>query len=430
MKNIITAMGNPQLNEELIKTNQYCIMTPDIQYQDGVIEILNEKKEAEILIVSETLTGENNVVDFITEIKKINNKLEIIVFLENETEEIKNRLIEKGVFRIFSNNKISFAEIINLIDNKKINIEKEIAEEINNLKKIILENNMQVKTKKQKIKNIIRKIFQTKKNNTNLKNNKIINSKIICITGLKNSGKTMVSFLLSKYLSEKENKILMLDFDILKNEMSLMLGIKKRKGNIFYDTKNQLQKFILKINKKIDFISAKNIISVKSTDSHKIKTILSNLKELNRYHYIIIDTAEEHLEYLMKYSDICIHVLEANILEIKKSREMLFTQINNFYIAKEKIKLIFNKYNIYSINEKILSCIYSEFKILGKIKYHEKYNFMINKNKFYLENKEIKKEYEKIIKNIIGKENKLKKYFLSKKGGKKLYGNKSFRTSV
>ena len=44
MKKIITALNNPNLNEELKKENDVKILFKDIQYKEGIIEILENKK--------------------------------------------------------------------------------------------------------------------------------------------------------------------------------------------------------------------------------------------------------------------------------------------------------------------------------------------------------------------------------------------------
>ena len=71
MKNIITALANPELNEILKKQNQIQVQYNDIQYQEGVIEILKENKKIDILILSEILPGKLDISDFILEIRKM-----------------------------------------------------------------------------------------------------------------------------------------------------------------------------------------------------------------------------------------------------------------------------------------------------------------------------------------------------------------------
>ena len=149
MKKIITAMGNPQLNIKLKEINKYEIVSKDIQYQEALLEILDNKKDVEILILSELLSGEINIKEFILNIKKIIPSIEIILFLEKENEELKNFLISKGIFKIYLNNELSMEEIINIIDNLNINSNEDIREEIKILKEMISKENNNKLEKKQ-----------------------------------------------------------------------------------------------------------------------------------------------------------------------------------------------------------------------------------------------------------------------------------------
>ena len=66
------------------------------------------------------------------------------------------------------------------------------------------------------------------------------------------------------------------------------------------------------------------------------------------------------------------------------------------------IRKIINKYNENAVDDKIIKNIFSEYKILGKIKFNKKYNILINKNfEEDIFTKNIKKEYEKISDKII-----------------------------
>ena len=194
MKKIITAVGNPFLNEELKKYEEYEILGPDILYQEGILEKLEKNKQIDFLILSELLPGEINLIDLITKIKEKNPKIEIIIILEEEKEILKNRLIEKGIFNIFYNNKITIDEIIKIINKKEINSDEEIKEEIKLLKNMILEKNSEnnhqknffikineIKNRKEKIKSKLKfnKENKTEKT-TNKKEEKI---KVLSVTG-------------------------------------------------------------------------------------------------------------------------------------------------------------------------------------------------------------------------------------------------------
>ena len=53
MKKIITAIGNSMLNDKLKEMNKFEIVSRDIQYKEGILEILNERKDIDILIISD-----------------------------------------------------------------------------------------------------------------------------------------------------------------------------------------------------------------------------------------------------------------------------------------------------------------------------------------------------------------------------------------
>ena len=166
MKKVITALGNPKLNTQLKNNPEIELLGPDILYQEGVIEKIENYKQIDILILSELLPGKNNFLELVSKIKEKNNKIEIIIILGEKNEQIKNRLIEKGIFNIFYNNEITTDEILKIINKKEVNSEN-IKEELDELKKIILEN----KSKKSFFKKINKKLkIKEKEKNKNNKN--------------------------------------------------------------------------------------------------------------------------------------------------------------------------------------------------------------------------------------------------------------------
>ena len=134
--------------------------------------------------------------------------------------------------------------------------------------------------------------------------------------------------------------------------------------------------------------------------SLKIQSILEELKDY--YDYIIIDnSAECFFEYtknIIINSDFNIYIFEPNLIEIKKAKRLLEIYNKEWNIEKNKFNLLINKYNKYSIKDKTIKNIFSDYKILGKINFNEKYNYLINKNykKNKIIKKEINKDYEKI----------------------------------
>ena len=420
MKNIITALCNSELNDKLKMINEFNILTNDIQYQDGIFEILENKKEIDYLILSEFLPGKYEIKKLIEKIKEKNNYIKIILILENKKEEIENYLYAKGIYKIFYNNQIGINDIINLLKSD-FNENEKIIQELENLKNILIKNNIEINlnenlinNKKEKtdieksnIKNKIIKILNSK----NKEKNKIIeNKKIISILGTGGVGKSIVTVNIANILKEDNNKILIIDFDILNNSLHTILGVNKYpekiknkiQNNSLINNKINIKELIIKINKNIDLISGINLLfdSKYKISSLKIQSILEELKDY--YDYIIIDnSAECFFEYtknIIINSDFNIYIFEPNLIEIKKAKRLLEIYNKEWNIEKNKFNLLINKYNKYSIKDKTIKNIFSDYKILGKINFNEKYNYLINKNykKNKIIKKEINKDYEKI----------------------------------
>ena len=388
MKKIITAIGNEILNKKLKKENDFEVIIEDIQYKEGIIEYLEKENNIDILIISELLPGNIELKELIEKIKNINSNIEIIIFLENKNTELENYLYAKGIYNIFYNNQIEIEEIIKIINNKNIEINNELKE----IKQMLLEKQKNKVNNKKIILNKLINIFN-KKQKYDLKEEKIIS-----VTGTNGVGKSIFTINLANSLSNSKNKILIIDFDILNNSLHTILGIKKYSQKIRNKIKNnnllkeiKIEELIIKINSKIDLVSGINLLfdSKYKISSEKVKNILSKLKE--KYEIIIIDTSSEcffdYTKEIIKNSNLNIFILEANLLEIKKAKNLLNIYINNWKIPQESINILFNKYNENSIDISILKKIFSEFNI--------------NKNNINKLNTILKNEHLKINRNLL-----------------------------
>lgn len=429
MKKVITAIGNEKINTELKKEKNIEIVTNDIQYKEGILEALEIYEDIDYLILNSLLQGNINIEELIIEINILNKNIKIIIILENKNDELEKRLIEKNIYKILYNNEIEISELIKIIlDDNPYN--EELKEEINKLKKIILEKE-QLKKENffQKINNNLKNkksnLLKIKIKKENNKNKKIINNiekniqKNICIIGPGGVGKSIISINLAKSFMYSDNKILIIDFNFLNNSIQTILGLKNNskinnnnsniKDNIEKDLEYLIYKNIIKINKKIDLLIINNelinyIIKNKKEQKNnefnyfiEIKEILNTLKN---YNYILIDTNANEIEFNKAIIELCnktVLISGTNLLEINKSIKLLDKYINKYNINKNNFTILFNKYNSYSIDLKLLFNIFSEFKIMGYLKYNEKYNQLINKNnKINFIDKKIRKEYLKI----------------------------------
>lgn len=393
---IVTALENPKTNEKLKKETNFEVIGNDIQYQEGVIEILEKNPEINLIIISELLSGQIGFKKLIEKIKLINKNIEIIAILKNENEETKNYLISKGVFNIFYNNKITNNELINKINTINSDIkENEINEEIKNLKKIILEKNNEKFLKENKFKKIFFKI----KNKINLKNKNNINkiNKIISIVGTNGIGKSIFSSILAKTIKNK--KILLIDFDIFNQSINSIFNVKRISETKSIINKN-INNLIIKINKNINLLCATDILfdGKNRIEKNKIKNILKEV--ILKYDLIIIDTTSEcffdYTKEILENSDLIIFLAEANLIELKKSKNLLDIYINKWNIEKQKINILFNKINNNSIDTRILETLFSDFNILEKIKLNNNFNLIINNNLKTID-KKTKNKFKKII---------------------------------
>lgn len=399
--NIITALQNPEINKNIKEKTKYNILANDIQYQEGIIELLEKNEEIDLIIISELLPGNIEFKELINKIKEINKNIEIIVILENKNNKLKEFLIQRNINSIFYNNQITIDELINIINEKeKTTSQIEINKEIKLLKEIILENNKNTNKKTEEIKiiknkikkeinKIKEKILKSNKENINKKNK----TKIISIVGAPGVGKSIFISLFSKNIKNK--KILIIDFDIYNKSIDLIFGYNLQK-----------EKNILKINNNIDLLSKVEMFFIENNynnyiEKNKIKNILNKFSK--KYDLIIIDnTSEYSCEYtkeILKNSDEIIFLTDANLIELNKTKKMLEKYINKWKIEKEKTNIVFNKINVNSINSKILKNLFSDFNILGKINFSDKYNLIINNN-LKIVNKKINKEYLNIIKKL------------------------------
>lgn len=209
-------------------------------------------------------------------------------------------------------------------------------------------------------------------------------------------GKSAFSTFLAKNVEDRNMKILLIDFDLEESQIRTLLKIKKQPQYT-----NNIRDLAINVTKNFDVLCHMDYLFSNKDEINyiKIQEIINQLKE--EYNFIIIDTSSklenEYTKRIFYNSNEILFLLEPNILGVKKSKNMLEVLENDWKIASSKIKIILNKSNMYQISDAILEELFPEIKFIGKMKYMDSYNLMINKSVY---KREIKREYEKIYRKI------------------------------
>ena len=396
--------------------NEFDLKFFDIQYKEGIIELLSEYSDIDFIIVNDEIPGEYETEKLINDIYKINNKIKIILISKNEYKNVYRKL-EKynfGIIKEIINEKKSNKKIYKKCsDKKELDMSEKFEErdtENKSLKKDI--NNKISKNKNLKSDNYLEDIksynqIYTKVNITSSNNNK--RGKVISIIGANGVGKSVFSIMLSRKLVNK--KIIIIDFDFFNESLHSILKVDKYSQKIKNNStkgKININDFIINTSyENVDLISGLNIIFDydKEKNSENINRVVKQLKR--SYDIVIIDTSlQSFLDYtkkILEISDENIMISGANLLEVKKTKRLLQIYNEEWQISKNKIKLVFNKCTKNSIDNKTLKKIFYGYKIIGKIKLSDYYDIVINNSTQRVNTieKEIKEIGEKIIKNNI-----------------------------
>lgn len=367
MKNIITALNCPELNNKLKIEKNIKVINKDILYREGILEILEIHKEINCVIINYDLPGKISIEDLIEKIKKINEKIEIIFILEKVDLEKEKILKEKNIKNIYYNSQINTEKLIEIIQEKNKKTEQELEEEIRKLKKIIENKNNYNKNIKEKSKKIClekhKKIKQkTKHNVEKIKNSVLVEERT---ENLKNS----LALKLLEELKGKKDNILLVDLKL--NHEDLHIPFHKEK---IYE-KMSHNNFLIHINKNVKLLTGLSK-KIKNNTEKEYKNIIYLIEKISKkYNKIIIDILENNYPELNK------KISE----KTKKNILIFFNKMGDIKITKQKIEKFENQKNIYLFLEKnnykreidfeILKEIFKNIKIIRKK--NEKINFKI-----------------------------------------------------
>lgn len=273
MKNIITAIKNPILYNNLKKEKNLKILYKDIKNSNELIEKIKNIEKLNYVILSQKVIEKNKIINYLKKINIINKKINIILILENKENidiEVISNFKNCKIFYTEENTYIDIKNYINDFENKR-NIFKN--KKINSNKKLIFFFNIKNSDKKILSKNlekiINKKILIINSNKLNTNNQKKLKSKNFSkIIKLKNEIYITndVNQLFNKYKIIKDNYDYIIIFNTFNNPyFKKILNVSE---NIIYFLESKKTN-IKKLN---DFIYKNKI------EKEKINLIISNSK--------------------------------------------------------------------------------------------------------------------------------------------------------
>ena len=115
-------------------------------------------------------------------------------------------------------------------------------------------------------------------------------------------------------------------------------------------------------------------------DNFELIELIKNLK--NEYDQILIDTSSnvksKFYKEILEISDYIVFVVVPTLCDLKKAINMFEILKMDFKIPIEKIKLIINKENNYSVDSFIIQKMFGIKVISGELKYIESFENFLN----------------------------------------------------
>ena len=366
MKRVATAMGNPTLNQELKRYTQMEVVGEDLFYQDAVIDFV-EKENIEVLALSGILQGQWDLLEFVDRIQKKNSVLRLVIVLDEMDTNLKCDLLERDVKDIFLDETVEVKDIVEAICREepiRMKLEKEI-----------------MKEKIEATEEDFPKVMVSQK------------QEIIAVCGNSGSGKSTFLYQLSKQMAKKTNsKILVMDMNTLCGNLEERYGINKIPQNV---------EILLDEDKKCGLNYAADLIKKGRFDANVLEEIVINKEGVDiltgntslyycqevlntsiyqsivqcakeKYDFILMDTSSniflDSTKWCIENATKVLFVMDNDEISLKKSEQMLEIMTKNWGVWKNKIQIIINKERAGFMDLEVLSHIFNEYQLVGRIK--------------------------------------------------------------
>ena len=287
--NIITAINNEKIFKELKSEKNIKIIFNDIQYKEGILEILEKNKNINYIIFNENLYGQIKIEELIKKIKILNNKINIIIIL-NKKDLIKQEYLIKNKIKYIYKEALSTDKILEIIFYK---------------------------------------------------------NKLIGIIGNEGSGKTIITLILSELITKYKNKkILIVEDNINNNSILNIYKLKNKYKNNYSKNKT------IKIKKNLYLLNVKWFSKNYIKNKIKIINEINKIKNKYDYIFVDVQNISSYKIY-KEIIEKNILILNSNILEIEKIKKfvnknninlkVILNNYNQNSINKNILEKTFNK---------------------------------------------------------------------------------------
>lgn len=370
MIKILTALGNPVLNNELSRYEKYNVLSGDLLYQDALLDAL-DSMNVDAIIVSGLLQGQYDIVDFLGMVRERSLNSRIILIVDSIDDESRKKLMSLNIYDVMFDDKIEVRDVLDAIDREEPIVKKA---------QLVVSENFDA-------------IYDV-----GVPRDKVIlqRQEIIAVSGISGAGKSTVAVNLARVLSKKSDaKILLIDLDTLYGNLDELLGINKVPPNveIIIDNDkrcglNYASDLILKnrfdINVLNEIVISSGNVDVISgnTSLHFCQNVLNDeiyqkildtAKE--KYDFIIIDTSSniflDSTKWALREANRVLFVTENSYVCTKKAMQMFDVFKNIWGVWKDKFQLVINKASLGGIGSELVCSILDDIELVGVIKFQE-----------------------------------------------------------
>lgn len=307
--------------------------------------------------------GEMTFKEVICAILSMRSNIEIVVFVEEKTQELQNFLYSNGIYKIFQNNEVDFNTLLKSIsggvETPVIETKDEKAEALERVNKIIKESYTMIpQVSFEKV------------------------CKVISITGPYNSGKSVMTCLYAREFAKRGKKTLVLDFDVYNADIGFMLD--KIPRYVYNKPATDFKTQTLHVCENLDALCVMDLLfnDKVEVDCIDLEEMIENFKY--DYDIILIDTTSnyknKHLPRILNISDEIVFLTVPTKCEFMKAFKLFDVFAKDFAIDKNKMTLILNKTTNFEVDESIYRKNLGNLEVKGRMRYNEQMEFIMNKN--------------------------------------------------